>query len=694
MPTSLCTTFLLWITVFMLAACSQSPAPQDVTDPVIIQLQAATGGEVIAWGSNTFGQTTVPVFSHLSNTYTAVAAGSSHSVGLRSDGQIVVWGNPDPWGYWGNYQGIANVPPLPSDMVYTAVAAGGLHSLALRSDGGAVAWGYNSDGQTVVPALPAGVTYTAVAGGEYHSLALRSDGQVVAWGSNAFGQTVVPTLPAGVHYTAVAGGRNHSLALRSDGEVVGWGHNGYGEINVPALPAGVRYTAVAGGSGYSLALRSDGQVVSWGSSSGGLNEVPTLPAGVHYTAVAAGSFHSLALRSDGEVVAWGSNSSGQTTVPALPAGVKYTAVAGGGNHSLALTDRPPKQDQTLSFTSAAPTDARVGGSATVSATSTSGLAVTISSSTPDVCTVSGSTVSFIVVGTCTVAANQAGNDSFNPASEVTQSFAVLAPADTTAPVITPSITGTLGENGWYISDVTVSWTVGDDESEVSAKTGCGPITLDSDTNGISLTCEATSSGGTSSASVTLKRDATAPSLGPAVTPNPVLLNGSATVTSNASDITSGVASQNCGAVDTGSVGGKSVTCTATDNAGNTSSADASYKVVYGFEGFLPPVDNTNLNLVKAGRLIPLKWRLTDANGASVTNLTAVQVSVTSLSCPSGTSTDTIEEDAAGSSGLQNLGEGYYQFNWQTPKSYATSCKTMQLDLGEGIHRTARFSFTR
>lgn len=335
----------------------------------------------------------------------------------------------------------------------------------------------------------------------------------------------------------------------------------------------------------------------------------------------------------------------------------------------------PKQDQTVSFTTAAPTDARVGGSATVSATSTSGLAVTLGSSTPDVCTLSGSTVSFVAVGTCTLVANQAGNDSFNPAPEVTQSFAVSAPADATPPTVTSSITGTLGKNGWYTGDVTVSWTVTDGESEVSAKAGCDPTTLDNDTDSISLTCEATSAGGTGSASVTLKRDATASSLAPVVTPNPVLLNGSATATSNAGDATSGVASQSCGAVHTGSVGDKSVTCTATDHAGNTATARASYKVVYGFDGFFSPVDNTSLNLVKAGQPIPL-WRLTDASGAPVTGFSTVQARVTSLNCSSGSASGTTEEYAVGGSGLQNLGDGYYQFNWKTPKSYAGLCKTI------------------
>ena len=90
-----------------------------------------------------------------------------------------------------------------------------------------------------------------------------------------------------------------------------------------------------------------------------------------------------------------------------------------------------------------------------------------------------------------------------------------------------------------------------------------------------------------------------------VSPNPVLLNGTATVTSGAADALSGLASQSCGALVTNSVGAKSVTCTATDNAGNSNSATVTYNVIYKFSGFFQPVDNLpTLNSVKAGSRHP------------------------------------------------------------------------------------------
>ncbi len=43
----------------------------------------------------------------------------------------------------------------------------------------------------------------------------------------------------------------------------------------------------------------------------------------------------------------------------------------------------------------------------------------------------------------------------------------------------------------------------------------------------------------------------------------------------------------------------------------------------------------------------------------------------------------MEEYAPGASGLQNLGDGRYQFNWKTPAGYASSCKTVELVFGSG-----------
>jgi hypothetical protein len=135
-------------------------------------------------------------------------------------------------------------------------------------------------------------------------------------------------------------------------------------------------------------------------------------------------------------------------------------------------------------------------------------------------------------------------------------------------------------------------------------------------------------------------------------------------------------------MNTGSVGSKPFSVNSTDNVGNVATTVThTYTVSYNFSGFFAPIDRPNtMNVSKAGQAIPLKWRLTDAGGNPVTNLAGATVSVSGVSCALGTTDDLIEEVAAGSSGLLNLGNGYYQINWKSPTSYAGSCKTVNLSL--------------
>src|SRR5689334_4804192 len=64
---------------------------------------------------------------------------------------------------------------------------------------------------------------------------------------------------------------------------------------------------------------------------------------------------------------------------------------------------------------------------TVSATSSASLPVTFSTTTPTVCNAGGadgSTITLLAVGTCTVQADQPGDQGIDPATAVTRSFAV------------------------------------------------------------------------------------------------------------------------------------------------------------------------------------------------------------------------------------------------------------------------------
>jgi hypothetical protein len=264
-------------------------------------------GELVGWGWNDNGQTTVPA----GNDFVDVAAGADHGLAMKTDGSLVAWGRDTE----------GQVTNVPAGNDFAAIAAGDFHNLALKSDGSLISWGYNTFGQTNVSA---GNDFVAVAAGNNFSLALKSDGSLVAWGRNLEGQTNVP---AGNDFVAIAAGGGFGLAQKSDGSLAGWGWNLGGPTNVPA---GNDFVAFAAGEYNGLALKSDGSLVGWGSNNEGQTNVP---AGNDFVAIAPGWYNGLALKSDGSLVAWGVNYYGETDVPA---GNDFVAIAGGQWHGLAI----------------------------------------------------------------------------------------------------------------------------------------------------------------------------------------------------------------------------------------------------------------------------------------------------------------------------------------------------------------------
>jgi hypothetical protein len=107
-----------------------------------------------------------------------------------------------------------------------------------------------------------------------------------------------------------------------------------------------------------------------------------------------------------------------------------------------------KAAQSITFVDHPPTNATYGGTFTVSATSSSGQSVTFSTSTSSVCAVSGTTVTFTGVGTCTVIASQSGSANYLAAPQVTQGISVAkapvtvvaAPVSIVRSILTVSVT--------------------------------------------------------------------------------------------------------------------------------------------------------------------------------------------------------------------------------------------------------------
>jgi hypothetical protein len=121
---------------------------------------------------------------------------------------------------------------------------------------------------------------------------------------------------------------------------------------------------------------------------------------------------------------------------------------------------PPPAAQVINFPAIG--NIPYGSPFTLTATASSGLLVSFTSSTPTVCTVSGTSVNLQRVGTCTIAANQAGDVNWLAAPTVTRSFTVttaqqtitfgpLSSASLSAPSVALTATATSGLVVGFIS---------------------------------------------------------------------------------------------------------------------------------------------------------------------------------------------------------------------------------------------------
>jgi sugar lactone lactonase YvrE len=148
-----------------------------------------------------------------------------------------------------------------------------------------------------------------------------------------------------------------------------------------------------------------------------------------------------AAASSGSAVAFASNSpaictvSGTSAVLVAVGTCSITATQGGNaNYNAAnpVTQTFPVTRGYQTITFVAPPAGSPGGTATLAATSSSGLPVTYTSVTPTVCTVAGSIVSFLAAGSCYLTAAQPGDSNYFPASTAS----AIIPVNTLSVTIT------------------------------------------------------------------------------------------------------------------------------------------------------------------------------------------------------------------------------------------------------------------
>ena len=141
------------------------------------------------------------------------------------------------------------------------------------------------------------------------------------------------------------------------------------------------------------------------------------------------------------------------------------------------------------------------------------------------------------------------------------------------------------------------------------------------------------------------------------------------------------------------VGTTTVNATADDQNGNTSSCSFTITVLYNFTGFFQPVNNLPvLNIVNAGRAIPVKFSLSGNKGLNIfaPNSPSSGPIVCNSSAPATVLQDTVT--AGGSSLSYDAGADQYIYVWKTDSSWAGTCRQLVVQLNDGSIHRANFQF--
>ena len=200
---------------------------------------------------------------------------------------------------------------------------------------------------------------------------------------------------------------------------------GVGTCTVTAGQASSTNYSAAGATTTNVAVGLASQTISCGTA-------PTVVYNGTGTLSCTASPSGLAVSYSSDTSATCSVNSSSGVVTGLAAGTNNCTIRAvqGGNASYSpaspvlTTFSIGKASQTIGTITFTPNTLTAGGTTAASATATSGLAVTFSSMTPSICTVSGNTVTSVAAGTCSIHADQGGNTNFNAAPQVMQDIPV------------------------------------------------------------------------------------------------------------------------------------------------------------------------------------------------------------------------------------------------------------------------------
>jgi PKD repeat protein len=275
--------------------------------------------------------------------------------------------------------------------------------------------------------------------------------------------------------------------------------------------------------------------------------------------------------------------------------------------------------------------------------------------------------------------------------------------DTTPPVTTAFLSPAANANGWHKTSVSVTLSASDAGSGVAhtyymldggaAQTYSGAFTVSAEGTHTVEFWSVDNAGNLEAPhpSVGVNVDKTAPSLTTADVSATAASTAGAAVTFDpaASDGLSGLGAVTCSPASgsTFAPGKSTVTCTAADLAGYTTTKSFIVWVKYAWSGVLQPINADGSSIFKLGSTVPVKFELAGAS-ADITDLQARLYVAKVSDGIAGTETEAASNSAADTGNLfrYDAAGRQYIFNFGT-KSLSEGAWQLRIDLGDGTdHR--------
>jgi hypothetical protein len=333
---------------------------------------------------------------------------------------------------------------------------------------------------------------------------------------------------------------------------------------------------------------------------------------------------------------------------------------------------------------------------TVAASTSSGLPASFTASGD--CSVAGTSVSLTGAGSCTITAHQAGNENFQPAADVSQSFSIAK----------ASATITIGTEFTYdgtpkSASVTTN-PAGLSGLSVSYSLNGSPVTppiINAGIYSVSATLSnANYQAPTATGTLTINKAVSVIHWAPANlstgTPlGPSQLNANATTIGGTALSGTFAYTPAAGTVFT-TAGTVPLSVQFSPSNANYSAASGSASInvsgAMNFSGFYAPLKNMPyINAATAGSAIPIKFAIGGYRGLQV--LQANSPTSVAVTCPADAPQNTVRALIAPKGGLKSLGSSY-TYVWRTDANWAGSCRKFVLTLSDGSTHAAMFRFMR